>query len=34
MRLIVFNVYFNHHVNIFILSYITRYVHFRKCEYE
>jgi len=31
MRLIQFNVYFNHHVHIFMLSYITRYSHLRKC---
>jgi len=29
MRLIQFTVYFNHHVHIFMLSYITRYSHFR-----
>jgi len=32
MRLIQFNVYFNHHIHIFLLSYVTKYSHFRKCE--
>ena len=32
MQLTQFNIYFNHDVHIFMLSYITRYSHFRKCE--
>jgi len=33
MHLIQFNVYFNHHFHIIMLSYIIRYPsHFRKCE--
>jgi len=33
MRVIQFNVYFNHHFHIFILlSYITQYSHLYKCE--
>jgi len=32
MQLIQFNVYFNHHVHIFMLSYTARYSHFRRCK--